>query len=633
MKLLLIHADFMEYELKKKTPLAEEVREKDGRKRFDEVLVVFISVEKGDDKNTARKAVDDIREVAEKVGAERVLVYPYAHLSSNLADPKTGVEILKKIEMDLRELQSFEVHRAPFGWYKAFNISCKGHPLSELSREIAPGVVKEMEEIRAEEKESTEALKAEEKAKSYWYILTPEKELVDVNEFDFEGHENLEKFVRYEIAKKRAVDRIPPHVEYMQRLQIADYEPASDSGHMRYYPKGRLIKSLLETYITDRCIEYGAMEVETPLMYDREHPTLRKYLERFPARQYIISGDKREFFLRFAACFGQFLMKHDAIITYKDLPLKMYELTRYSFRKEQRGELVGLRRLRAFTMPDMHTLARDMEEAKREFLNQYKLAVEVLRDIGLEPEDYETAVRITRDFYEENKDFIHSLVDVLKRPILIEMWDSRFFYFVLKFEFNFVDSLDKASALSTVQIDVENAERYDISYVDADGEKKRPYILHCSLSGAVERCMYAILEKAYMMRERGELPSLPLWLSPTQVRIIPISGKYLEKAVEVAERLRSAGIRVDVDDRDETLGKKVRDASTEWIPFIAVIGEKEVTENKLTVTIRKESTLKKQKKEFIGVEDLISLIREECKGKPFKQLPLPMLLSVRPSFR
>ena len=632
MKLLLIHADFMEYELKKKTPVAEDV-EGDRRNRLDEVLVAFTSVEKGDNEKVVERAVAEIKEVAQKVGAERVLVYPYAHLSSNLADANTGVKVLKEMEAELKNW--LEVYRAPFGWYKSFNISCKGHPLSELSREIVAEKVREEEvpEEKLEEKESTEALKAEEKAKSYWYILTSEKELVEVEEFDFEGYENLRKFVNYEIAKKRAVDRIPPHVEYMQRLQLADYEPASDSGHMRYYPKGRLIKSLLETYITDKCVEYGAMEVETPLMYDRNHPTLRKYLERFPARQYIISGDKREFFLRFAACFGQFLMKHDAVITYKDLPLKMYELTRYSFRKEQRGELVGLRRLRAFTMPDMHTLARDMEEAKQEFLSQYKLAIEVLRDIGLDPADYETAVRVTKDFYEDNREFIHGLVDIIGKPILIEMWDSRFFYFVLKFEFNFVDSMDKASALSTVQIDVENAERYDIAFVDADGEKKRPLILHCSLSGAVERCIYALLEKAFMEKEKGRLPSLPLWLSPVQVRIIPVSEKYLRHSIETAEKLRGAGIRVDVDDRGETLGKKVRDASTEWIPFIVVIGEREVAEGKLSVTVRSESTLKEQKKVLMDVEELIGRIKEECKGKPFKQLPLPMLLSARPSFR
>ncbi|AGK60923.1 threonyl-tRNA synthetase [Archaeoglobus sulfaticallidus PM70-1] len=627
MKLLLIHADFMEYELKKETPVAEKIDEDEKRRKLEEVLVSFTSVEKGDNEEVVKKAVGNIIDVANKVKAERILVYPYAHLSSNLADAKTGVEILKKMEEVIRD-SGFEVYRAPFGWYKAFNISCKGHPLSELSREVRASEISE-----TEEKEYTEALKAEEKAKSYWYILTLDKELVEVEKFDFTGHEKLKKFVNYEIAKKRAVDRVPPHVEYMQRLQIADYEPASDSGHMRYYPKGRLIKSLIESYVTDKCIDYGAMEVETPIMYDRAHPTLRKYLERFPARQYIIQGDKREFFLRFAACFGQFLIKHDAVITYKNLPLKMYELTRYSFRKEQRGELVGLRRLRAFTMPDMHTITRDMESAKQEFLNQYKLSIEVLRGIGLEPDDYETAVRVTKDFYEENKEFIHSLVDIIKKPILIEMWDRRFFYFVLKFEFNFVDCLDKASALSTVQIDVENAKRYGITFVDEDGEKKHPLILHCSLSGAVERCMYAILEKAHMDKESGKLPMLPVWLSPTQLRIIPVSERFLDEAKKIALEIKEMGVRVDVDDRDETLGKKIRDAGRDWVPYVAVIGEKEIRDGKLTVTIRAESSMKEQKRVSMSKEELVQRIKAECEGRPFKQLPLPMMLSQRPSFR
>ncbi len=618
MKLLLIHADFMEYRVEKKTKVAEPFEGEGGR--VDDVLVAFTAVEKGDGESVVEKAAGEIAEVARKVGASRILVYPYAHLSSDLSDPETAVRMLKLLADRLSN--SFEVHRAPFGWYKSFTISCKGHPLSELSREI-----------KGEEEEVTQALKDEERVVSYWYILTPEKELVEVSRFSFEGYENLKKFVDYEMAKKRAVDRVPPHVELMQRLQIADYEEASDSGHMRYYPKGRLIKSLLETFVTEKCVEYGAMEVETPLMYDRNHPTLRKYLERFPARQYIIKGDKRDFFLRFAACFGQFLMKSDAVITYRNLPLKMYELTRYSFRKEQRGELVGLRRLRAFTMPDMHTLTKDMEQAKQEFFNQYRLSVEVLKEIGLEPEDYEVAIRVTKDFYEENKEFVHSLVDVLRKPILVEMWDRRFFYFVLKFEFNFVDALDKASALSTVQIDVENAERYDISYVDEDGSRKRPYILHCSASGAIERCMYALLEKAHMDAEKGKLPMLPVWLSPTQVRIIPVSRTFLDTAMELAEKLRRARIRVDVDDRDETLGKKIRDAAREWIPYIAVLGEEEVKGGFMTVTVRAESTLEEQKRVRMTADELISRISDECSGKPYKPLPLPMLLSERPSFR
>lgn len=618
MRLLLIHADYIEYEPKEKTKFAEECEPK--RVRVEECLVSFVSVEKGDEKVVDR-AVEEIREVAEKLNVERIVLYPYAHLSSNLADPDTAINVLKEMEEKLRKI--YDVHRAPFGWYKAFKISCKGHPLSELSRSI----------VFEEEREVTQALKAEEKVKSHWFILTPEKELVEIEKFDFTGYENLRKFAKYEMEKRRAVDKIPPHVELMRRLEIADYEPASDSGHLRYYPKGRLIKSLLEEFVTLKCIEYGAMEVETPIMYDRSHPTLRRYLERFPARQYIIKGDKREFFLRFAACFGQFLIAHDSVITHKHLPLKLYELTRYSFRKEQRGELVGLRRLRAFTMPDMHTIVKDMEQAKTEFFNQYKLSVDVLRGIGLNPDDYEVAVRVTKDFYEENRDFVHSLVEVLKKPILVEMWDQRFFYFVLKFEFNFIDALDKASALSTVQIDVENAERYDISYVDEEGDRKRPLILHCSLSGAIERCIYALLEKAHMEMERGKLPMLPVWLSPTQVRVIPVSNRYLDKAIEFAEKLKRYNIRVDVDDRDETLGKKIRDAGREWIPYVAVIGEEEVRGNFLTVTIRSESTLKEQKKVKMTVEELAERIKRECEDKPFKPLPLPMLLSKRPSFR
>ena len=156
---------------------------------------------------------------------------------------------------------------------------------------------------------------------------------------------------------------MPPHVELMRRLELVDYEPGCDPGNMRYYPKGRLVKSLLENFVLDRASEMGAMEVETPIMYDMEHPTLKKYLDRFPARQYQIESDKKKLFLRFAACFGQFLMGHDMTISYKAMPLKMIEITRYSFRREQRGELVGLRRLRAFTMPDMHTLTRDMGQA------------------------------------------------------------------------------------------------------------------------------------------------------------------------------------------------------------------------------------------------------------------------------
>ncbi|CAG0984297.1 partial threonyl-tRNA synthetase, partial [Methanosarcinales archaeon] len=485
--------------------------------------------------------------------------------------------------------------------------------------------------LKEKEKEEvvSEALKSEAKATSYWHILTPEGELLKPEEFDFKGHDNLKKFVNYEIHKSRAVDKIPPHVELMRRLELADYEPGSDSGNMRFYPKGRLMKSLIENYVLEETAKMGAMEVETPLMYDMNHPTLKKYLDRFPARQYSIEADKKQLFLRFAACFGQFLMNHDMTISYRNLPLRMVELTRYSFRKEQSGELVGLRRLRAFTMPDMHSLCKDMDEAVEQFNEQYNMCINVLSKVGIDLSDFEVAIRFTRDFYEENRDFIVGLVKTVNKPVLIELWDQRFFYFVLKFEFNYIDAMDKASALSTVQIDVENAERYGIKYIDSTGAEKRPFILHCSPSGAIERCIYALLEKANMNSEKGIVPMFPVWLSPTQVRVIPVAGKHMEYAKKVAGELNG---RVDIDDREETVGKKIRDAGKEWIPYVAVVGDEEINSGNITVTVRSESLPNKPSNIKMSVGELNERISKEISDFPFKRHPLAVKLTERPRF-
>ncbi|RLG26727.1 threonine--tRNA ligase [Methanosarcinales archaeon] len=623
MQLLLVHSDFLEYEVKKKTPVGEEIGEGMRFGRMDEALVAFVAVEAVDEADVVgvvERGCDEIQDVAGKLGVGRVVLYPYAHLSSDLSSHDVAVSVLKGLETGLDS--DFEVMRAPFGWYKGFTLKCKGHPLSELSRTIRPSSDVGCEVV-------SEAVLAEERAESSWYLLSPDGELVELDRFDFTGHANLRVFADYEVSKSRAVDRMPPHVELMRRLEIADYEPASDQGNMRFYPKGRLLKGLLEEYVCDVALGAGAMEVETPLMYDMNHPTLKKYLDRFPARQYSIESDKRSFFLRFSACFGQFLMNHDMTISYRSLPLKMFELTRYSFRKEQSGELVGLRRLRAFTMPDMHTLCSDMNEAIHEFYAQYKMCIRLMETIGLKIDDYEVAVRFTRDFYEDNREFLVKLVETVKKPVLVEVWDERFFYFVLKFEFNYIDCLGKASALSTVQIDVENAERYDIGYIDEGGETRRPIILHCSPSGAIERCIYALLEKAQKATDSGELPVLPFWLSPTQVRVIPVADRHREYAESVAARL---SCRVDIDDRDASVGRKIRDAGREWIPYVVVVGDSEVEGQTLTVTVREESTPKKPKKVVMSVEELEEIIKDRMKGRPYKPLLLNTFVSLRPKF-
>ncbi|MBN2518535.1 MAG: threonine--tRNA ligase [Candidatus Altiarchaeota archaeon] len=635
MKLLLIHSDFFEFEATRKAiQNPEALTEKNKKARTDNSLVAFMSAEKADEgkeEQVTDRVVSELEDVFKKVGADNIVVYPYAHLSSNLSSPSVADGILSGIYIRLSE-RGYKVIKAPFGWYKAFKISGKGHPLSELSREI---IIGDEKPVKVAKEEASEALKAEEKMRSKWMVLDLDGKLHDVsfdgeklNGFDFSKHPNLEKFFTYEIAKSREVDRMPPHVELMQRLELVDYEPGSDPGNMRYYPKGRLVKSLLEDLVTEEIKKYGAMEIEAPIMYDFEHPSLKRYLNRFPARQYTIQTPNKKVFLRFAACFGQFLMAHDATISYKNLPMRLYELTKYSFRVEKHGELAGLRRLRSFTMPDCHAFCSDMEQAKKEMLVRFELSKSIHEKIGLKvPDDLEMGMRLVKDFWEENKDFVAGLVKKWGKPVLVEMWDSRFFYFIMKYEWNFIDFLGKASALTTDQLDVENAKNYEITYTDADGSKKYPLIMHLSPTGAIERIIYALLEKAFMSQQGGVQPELPLWLSPTQLRVIPLSEKQFDASRKVLDRIKNERIRVDFDDRDLTLGKKIRDAEKEWVPYIAVIGDKEIESGDLSVRIRGAKDQKTMKP-----EQLISEINKRIAGMPFKAIPLSVELSRRPKF-
>ena len=201
MKILFIHADYMKYEAKEKAiEGAEEIEKK--KDAMDDVLVAFISVEEDDEWHG--KASEEIKKVASMVNAENIMLYPYAHLSSNLAPPSKAVEMLRAVEEDLKK--EYNVKRSPFGWYKSFKIQCKGHPLSELSRHV---------ECKREEEGGEEI-------ESRWYILTPEGELIDAEEFDFTGHEGLKRFYEYEAHGSRQASEEPAHVKLMREHELVD---------------------------------------------------------------------------------------------------------------------------------------------------------------------------------------------------------------------------------------------------------------------------------------------------------------------------------------------------------------------------------------------------------------------------
>lgn len=611
MRILLIHSDYIKYKTKSETKIAEEISDNDKKGEYENSLVVFTAVEKEDEKNpesVIRNALIEIKKIFSKIGAETIVIYPYAHLSSSLSSPKIAKKILQDMEAQLKS-QDYNVARAPFGWYKSFEISCKGHPLSELSRTITS------EQNESDNSEDKAALKSE------LYILN-NGIIHDIDEFEYQSND-LKKLADYELDRTKPSGEEPPHVKLMKEKDLAGYEPSADIGHLRWYPKGRLIRDLLADYVYNLVTERGAMPVETPIMYDLADDAIRVHAEKFGERQYRMGTKGKELMLRYACCFGAFRILADTYLTWKNLPLGLYELSTYSFRLEKSGEVVGLKRLRGFTMPDLHTVCRDLDQSLQEFNNQIIMCKETGEDLLL---NYEVILRVTTDFLKENREWVFQAADLIGKPVILEILPERKHYWTCKMDFAVIDYLGRPIENPTIQIDVESAKRFGVTYIDENEDDSYPIIIHCSPTGSIERVIGSLLENtAICLNEK--LPMFPVWLSPIQVRILPIAERHLDYALQLAEDLKLGNIRVDVDDRLETVGKKIRTAGNEWVPYVLVVGDKEIEIDDLTVNVRETN-----EKLVMNKTDLINHIQQETVNMPFRRLPLSLKVSNRVQF-
>lgn len=608
MRILLIHSDYLNYNVKNKTPVAEEIEDAKKQGAFDESLVVFTAVEKDDENNPqgiVKNLVKEVIKTNDQVKAENIVLYPYAHLSSSLSSPKVAVQVLKDAEEALNA-EGLNVKRVPFGWYKAFEISCKGHPLSELSRTIT-----------AEEEEEEEV----EKKPSSWSILDGDK-IIDIDDFKFEN-DQLEKLVSYELGTGASDAGEPPHVKLMREKELCDYESASDVGNLKWFPKGRLVRDLLADYVYNLVVDQGAMPIETPIFYDLDNEAINVHAAKFGERQYR-TDTKKNLMLRFACCFGAFRVMADPFITWKNLPAKLYELSTYSFRFEKKGEVVGLKRLRAFTMPDFHSFCADMNGTLEEFSKQTDMCIQTGVDLDV---NYEIIFRATKDFYDENKEWMYSIGKKIGKPVLLEILPERKHYWSCKIDFAAIDYLGRPIENPTVQIDVESGKRFDITYLGEDGKEHYPTILHCSPTGSIERVICSLLEKTAIELDE-KAPMLPTWLSPIEVRIITVGEDHKDFANELYDKINAENIRVDVDDRDESVGKKIRNAATEWIPYIFVVGDNEKESGVFSVTVRETG-----EKVDMTVDELIKEVLDKTKGMPYRGLPLPKDISTRINFQ
>lgn len=608
MKILFIHADSMEYSARTKTKNAEEVDKEHRNGAMRDALVCFITVEREDEgkASIADAAMENIREVAKAVGASNVLLYPYAHLSSHLASPEGAISVLKEIERKCSA--EFNTMRAPFGWYKSFTLSCKGHPLSELSRSI-------------------EASAAGKKEEGRYFIFTKDAQIIRPEEYSG-GSECFMAMVGKEALKKQTAAGNPEYLKLCRKFGI-EWERMSDTGHEVYNPEAALMFDLASDYATSVVNSMGlsVFSVKGTNMFNLSEKAVNEHAVLFGDRLYTIESEGKEFVLRYAACHQQFSMMSRWNISYRQMPVAAFEIAD-AYRYEQSGETMLLFRLRRLNMPDLHVLCRDIDEAYVWFERIHNRIYEEIGKLGT---DYEMLVNVSSErAFDENREFILRLIKGRGKDSLIHIYPpGANFYWTVNIEYHMLDDMGRAREIGTVQIDVGNASRFDISYTDASGKKQRPIILHTAVLGTIERFMYAMFDAAIQRaRKTGRPGYLPFWFTPEQIRLLPISSKHLERAREIARAAEAKGFRAGIDDREMTIAKKVREAKQDWVSLVVVIGDREIAGDKLQVYDRE-----RDEQISMSVDELLTLMSRRASGYPARRMYFPADLSKRVAFQ
>jgi len=311
-------------------------------------------------------------------------------------------------------------------------------------------------------------------------------------------------------------------------------------------------------------------------------------------------------------------------LSYRHLPFGTFEVAD-SYRLEQSGELLLSFRLRKLHMPDCHIYCRNLEDAKEVTL---KLHDKIYEEIGKLGRDYVSVYNITQSFLDSHKDYVMKLVKREGKPALLNFVPEGIYYWVLNIEYHIIDELERPREIATFQIDMGNAKRFAISYVDEKGAKQFPPIIHTAVIGSVERYLFTVLDQCARTEKLGGKPSLPLWLSPSQIRLIPVKPEFLEHAQKLADQLAASHVRADIDDRDESLDRRVRDAELNWIPYVAVVGKREVETQMLAVRRRTDG-----KRYNVGLPELVNEIVGHSAGYPVMSQKLPTLISQRPGYK
>ena len=274
-------------------------------------------------------------------------------------------------------------------------------------------------------------------------------------------------------------------------------------------------------------------------------------------------------------------------------------------------------------MPDLHTLCRNTQEAYDWFRRIHNRIFEEAERLGVE---YEMLINVAgKKAFDEDREFIRSLVMERGKPALIHFYPEGInYYWTINIEYIMIDEGKRPREIGTVQIDIGNSRRFGIKYADENGQPCYPIILHTAIIGTIERYLFMVFDAALKRERAGGKGTLPVWLNPEQVRLMTVSDRHLQRAMEIVAKLQESGVRVGLDYRPETVGKKVRQVKQDWVSYAMVIGDKELNSNMLKIYDREEN-----KDADMTLDDLIDAIREKTIGYPNRPMYFPMELSKR----
>jgi threonyl-tRNA synthetase len=562
MRILQSHVDFIEYEpIQKEIDLAEEAEKE--KYRVEDALVLFVSVEKGDTEELAHKAVEDAHEFMQKIKVKKILIYPFAHLSQNLASASEALKILKEMEKHLKNV-GLETYRAPFGWTKALQIKIKGHPLAEQLRVYTAEDVKKIQKI---EKPSVEDGKIEKKVKAK----------VEIKELPETDHRVIGK-----------------------NLDLFSFQEEAP-GQVFLHPKGMRIIEILTNFWREEHKKAGYLEISTPQLINQKLWERSGHWEYYKDFIFTTKIDDVEFGFKPMNCPGAILVFKSKIRSYKDLPLRFSELGRVH-RKELSGVLSGLFRVRGMTQDDAHIFVSE-EKAAEEIYNVVKLIDKFYKIFGFKyhaelstrPKNFMGS----KEVWDKAETTLKTALKKMKIKFKINPGEGAFYG--PKIDFHIEDSLGRSWQLATVQLDFQMAARFGATYIDADGKQKTPVIIHRVIYGSLERFLGILVE-----HYQGKFP---VWLAPVQAIVLPISDDNLKYAEKVFQQLQESGIRVEIDKESRTLEYKIREAQLQKIPFMLIIGAKE--EQSKTIAVRDRDTGKT--KYGVSLEEFINYVNKQNK--------------------